>query len=120
MGKVLKKNNIEIEQYRDLKYSNKSDGNNGVFVVPYGSYKLFVICSDGGGWDHVSVSLKNRVPNWHEMNKIKELFFDDEETCVQFHPKKSEYINNCEMCLHIWKKQNNEYQLPPSLMVGLR
>jgi len=116
----LKQNNKAIEPYRMKQFSRESDGNNGAFQIPFESYLLRIIVSDGMGWDHVSVSLPNRCPNWKEMCFIKELFFEDEETVVQYHPKKSEYINNHPYCLHLWRKQDQEMFLPPSFMVGAK
>jgi len=100
--------------------SSVQDGNNGAFVIPYQSFQLFVIASDGAGWDHVSVSLKNRCPNWNEMCHVKRMFFDDDETVVQYHPKRSEYVDNCPTALHLWKKQGCEHELPPAILVGLK
>lgn len=116
----MKQNNEIIEQYRLTKYSSKEDGNNGAFIVPFRSTELKVIVSDGAGWDHVSVSLPNRCPNWLEMHFVKELFFEDEETVIQFHPKRSEYVNNHPYCLHLWRNQRTEIELPPSILVGLK
>lgn len=76
-----------------------------------------VVWSFGGGWDHVSVSYRNRIPTWEEMCKIKDMFFDEEEVVVQYHPKKSEYKNLCETCLHLWKKQGMEFDTPPTHFV---
>ncbi len=45
-------------------------------------------------WDHVSVSTTERCPNWPEMCFIKDLFFDEEETVMQLHPPRSQWINN--------------------------
>lgn len=78
------------------------------FNIPFRGYMLTVIASDDNGWGHLSVSLKNRNPNWDEMCYVKNLFFED-EVCIQFHPKKSEYVNLFEHCLHIWR--------PPSAIV---
>ena len=45
-----------------------------------------VVFSWEGGWDHVSVSFRNRTPTWEEMAEIKKLFFSPEEVCVEYHP----------------------------------
>lgn len=108
------------EQFRDLRYSHKKSGANGLFWVPspISNNDLKVIVSDGMEWDHVSVSLPNRCPNWIEMSHIKDLFFDDSETVVQFHPKKSEYVNCHPNCLHLWRSQSEEHKLPPTILTG--
>lgn len=79
---------------------------------------LAVIVSDEEGWDHVSVSLKNRCPSWAEMCFVKDLFFEPEETAMQLHPKRSEYVNCHEHCLHLWRPQNRSIPTPPSIFVG--
>jgi hypothetical protein len=48
---------------------------------------------------------------------IKGLFFDDAETVVHFYPKKSAHINAHPFCLHLWRRQGSEYELPPLYMV---
>ena len=78
-------------------------GNNGAFSIPFESFTLNVIASDGMDWEHVSVSLPNRTPNWREMCFIKDLFWDEEDVVIQYHPKKSEYVNRHDNCLHLWK-----------------
>lgn len=49
--------------------------NNGSFKVPSpeGPFDMAVIVSCGGGWDHVSVSFKNRTPTWKEMCAAKDV-----------------------------------------------
>jgi len=120
-GRALR-NNPDIEKYRVTKGLYASDstyGQNGAFVIPFQGRDLFVIASDEGQWDHVSISLKNRTPNWKEMCFIKDLFWDNEETVWQYHPPRSQYVNDCENCLHLWKLQGFDMPLPPSIFVGL-
>lgn len=70
------------------------------------------------GWDHVSVSLERRCPTWDEMCWIKELFFDDTECVVQYHPSKSDYINEHPFVLHLWKPGNGVVMpMPPKICV---
>jgi hypothetical protein len=99
------------------KASSASYGNNGAFILsgPKG-VKLFVIASDGGGWEHVSVSpvdLK-RCPTWEEMCFVKDAFFEPEETVIQYHPAKSRYVNCHPYTLHIWRPMfEGAIPLPP-------
>lgn len=71
-------------------------------------------------WEHAIVSpyLIPRYPKWDEMEFVKGLFFDDKETVIQFHAKKSkEGISFGEpYCLHLWRPINQEMLLPPQLM----
>ncbi len=70
------------------------------------------------GWEHVSVSTGRRVPNWLEMCFAKDLFWDAHECVVQFHPPRSEYVNNHPNCLHLWRHNKVDFPLPPSILVG--
>lgn len=62
------------------------------------------------GWEHVSVSPydHSKMPTWDEMCAIKDIFFDDEELALQFHPRRSQYINLMENCLHLWRPKDKE------------
>lgn len=106
--------------------SDDTFGMAGAFEVigPKGSM-LRIIASDGtsdicDGWEHVSVSVAKRCPNWPEMHFVKTLFWDDDEIVVQFHPPKSEYVNNHPHCLHLWRDTRNGHRLPPSILVGFK
>ena len=44
--------------------STEEIGKNGAFLIPYQSFTLRVIVSDGMGWEHVSVSLQKVVMKW--------------------------------------------------------
>lgn len=68
-------------------------------------------------WEHVSVSTPIRCPTWEEMCWVKSLFFRPEETVIQFHPAESDYVNNHEFCLHLWRHCVREHVLPPRVMV---
>jgi hypothetical protein len=98
------------------------DERNGYFIVPLKhQQKLRIIASDGLGWEHVSVSRRDRCPTWDEMCQIKALFWDDEDDCViQYHPPRSEYVNNHPNCLHLWRPIGVLLPMPPSIMVGFK
>ena len=104
------------EKYRITKgpmASDKSYGNNGAFEIP-GPQKavLWTIASNEGGWDHVSVHVEGRCPTWKELCFIKDLFWKPEETVIQYHPPKSEYVNNHPFVLHLWKPQGIDVPMP--------
>ena len=87
----------------------------------YGYFELddLRIISGGSGdrWEHVSVSCEDRTPTWDEMASVKALFWGDEETVLQFHPKRSEYINHHPYCLHLWKQRRKNHPLPPAKLI---
>lgn len=97
-----------------------ADGGSGEIHLP--TWSGTIIWSFGGGWEHVSVSpYKSRItPSWDDMCRIKEIFFKDEECVVQYHPPKSQYVNNMKNCLHLWRPINQALPMPPSIMVGIR
>lgn len=96
------------------------EGNNGLFRFERDGVGFTCIASDGEGWEHVSVSLnKKRCPTWDEMCLVKKMFWDDSDCVVQFHPPKSDYVNNHKFCLHLWRKSDGEMNRPPKWMVGL-
>ena len=98
----------------------KEGSKNGFFHIKAKGNRYTVLISHGGGLDHVSVSLdKNRIPTWEEMCWIKDLFFDEDETVIQFHPKKEDYVNFSKKTLHLWRYQG-EFPLPDPIMVGPR
>lgn len=102
--------------------SDSSFGSNGAFFVtgPCGA-ELKIIVSEGMEgypWEHASVSLRNRCPNWIEMCFVKDLFWDGEEAVMQLHPPKSDYVNYHPHCLHLWKPIGVEIPMPDSIMVG--
>jgi hypothetical protein len=100
--------------------SSADFGNNGAFEIRLKlGQKVMVIASDQMGWEHVSVSRKDRCPTWGEMCQIKAMFWGDDDCVVQYHPPKSDYINNHQNCLHLWRPIGIEMPRPPSIMVGI-
>ncbi len=101
-------------------------GHNGYFLLASDlpGRLLSIIASDGAGWEHVSVrALRGRrsaTPTWAEMCQAKALFWDDEDAVVQFHPKRSEYVNQHPNVLHLWRPTEGAIPTPPPLLVGLR
>ena len=81
---------------------------------------LHFIFSKGLDWEHLSVSTPVKTPTWEQMCKMKEIFWGDDEVCMELHPKKEEYVNMHPYCLHIWKPIGVEIPTPPSILVGIR
>lgn len=117
-------NYLDAERVRSdavrLWYGGWGDHENGVFEVPspIDGQLLHVIASSGEGWEHVSVSRPKRPPNWAEMCRVKELFFEDDETVVQYHVPPEDHVNCHPYCLHLWRPLDAELPRPPSIMVG--
>jgi hypothetical protein len=81
---------------------------------------LTVICSNGDGWEHVSVSRKSKMPSYEDMDRIKRLFWDDEDLVMQLHMPVSEHINFHPFTLHMWRPLTARIPQPPYWMVGPR
>lgn len=96
-------------------------GNNGIFHGRFGVREVFMVASDGGGWEHVSVSIggrqATRCPTWEEMCIIKSWFWDEEDCVVQFHPPASEYVNFHPYVLHLWRPTDTNIATPPKEFV---
>lgn len=99
--------------------SDDSIGNAGAFAIPNKGKVFFVIASDGCGWEHVSVHIdgSKKTPNWSEMCFIKDLFWDEEDCVVQYHPAKSQYVNTHPGVLHLWRPIKEKLPTPPIFMV---
>jgi hypothetical protein len=115
--------------------SVREAGNYGAFLLasPEPGWWLVLICDDGTftgvppeqrDWEHVSVSargrnsLQRRTPNWKEMAFVKDQCWDDEDVVVQYHPRKSEYVNHHPHVLHLWRHRTREFPTPPPILVG--
>lgn len=90
----------------------------GLYFIPVSKTRVAkVIASWGMGWEHVSVSFTDRCPRWDELCVIKDMFWDDEECVVQYHPPKSRYISVHPYCLHLWRPTEAEIPQPPLICV---
>ena len=103
--------------------TSSRDGNNGAFAIPakIPGRELWVIASDGEGWEHVSVSIVGRrtaVPNWEEMDYVCRIFWGEEDLVVQYHPRRSKHINYHEGCLHLWRPIGVVLPEPEPKLVG--
>lgn len=107
-------------------------GQYGAFMLPSPEpgWLLAIVADDGTdadvpesiGWEHVSVNAirgkKSRVPTWREMSYVKDLFWDDEDVVVQFHPRRSEYVNQHPNVLHLWRSATQPFPTPHRSLVG--
>lgn len=116
--------NLRLELFRRVHPyvgGSESGANYGYFEVD----GLRIISSgepgerpEAAGWEHVSVSLADRTPTWAEMQRVKEMFWDESETVVQFHPRADRYVNRMPFCPHLWKKSGCDLELPPRSLIG--
>lgn len=112
----------EIRHLPNLLIAQTSeDGGYGI-LFRLGKRFASVIWSGGGGWEHVSICpfKHSYTPSWDDMCRLKDMFFKENETVVQYHPAKSEYVNNMPNCLHLWRPASGALPTPPSIMVGVK
>lgn len=105
---------------RQGKYASEDTaGWNGQFLVPIDGEIYLVMISDGMGWKHLSISnaQKKALPSWTAMTRAKNLFFADEDWCVQFFPAKEDYVNDHNFCLHIWMPLDEPMPHPSIVLV---
>ena len=132
MFKVPEKSRVKKHQLSQYN-SDSSYGNNGCFIVQLSNgVAACIIASDGEGWEHVSIHItdlklikrtnpkQERTPTWVEMCKIKDVFWDEEDCVIQFHPPKSEYVNIHKHTLHLWRPTNKNFPTPDSILVGIK
>jgi hypothetical protein len=116
-----------LEAGRDLALCPPEYGLTGAFQImgPCGK-DLRIIASDATidaaqGWEHVSVSVPGRCPNWIEMCFVKDLFWGEDELVIQYHVPKSEHVDNHPFVLHLWRDTLHPHpRMPPSTAVGIK
>jgi hypothetical protein len=116
---------LQANRVREGDYaSDESYGLAGMFKLIGPGGTLLLVVSSGAdprtndGWEHVSVSAEKRCPSWEEMCFVKDLFWDEHEMAVQYHPPKSEYVNFHPRTLHMWRDNGGTLMMPPTYMVG--
>lgn len=82
--------NFRLKEDERRLYGINGDEGNGLFKIFINGRSFFVIASNGGGWEHVSVSpfskKRTTCPTWEEMCIVKDMFFEPEELVVQYPP----------------------------------
>jgi hypothetical protein len=116
------KNLNELNDYRAVQeeirsYGVMGDDKGGLFLIPHKGDMIKVIASSDYGWDHVSISLPDRIPNWYEMEYIKRLFFKENEIAIEYHMPTKDHINVHPYVLHLWRPINKKIPVPPKLFV---
>lgn len=130
-----------LDKYRTqhAAYESPKGATFGAFEVPYegNSIILRIIATSSmdelgppGQWEHVSVHVYDsfhammdeesggeRIPTWQEMAFVKDLFWNEDECVVQFHPAKKDYVNFHSCVLHLWRSTKEPFPMPPKVCV---
>jgi hypothetical protein len=112
------------------RFESKPGERFGCFSIPFECVILNCIVTEGdsrdpvaGAWEHVSIHAfdpifkKDKTPSWKEMAYIASVFWEDNETVVQYRPAKEEYVNVHEHVLHWWKPVGRDVDTPPKICV---
>ena len=80
----------------------------GIISLREGGFCTCVWGRNEDGFEHVSISPTKvyKMPSWNDMAQLKDIFFYPEEEAYQIMPKKSQYVNLKNNCLHIWRPVN--------------
>jgi hypothetical protein len=113
----------QLEQFRIWggKWGSKPGEMYGAFQIEASDGEMHILSSGSDreyGWEHVSVSFTDRSPTWEEMCWVKNLFWEEDEVVVQYHPRKSDYVNHHPHCLHLWRPMRRSLPTPPTILVG--
>jgi hypothetical protein len=52
------------------------------------------------------------------MQFVKGLFWEPDETVIQYHPAESQYVNCHPLVLHLWKPIGVVLPTPPTSLIG--
>lgn len=69
---------------------------------------VVIISKDAGLW-HMSMSRKDRLPNYDEMKTARYQFFPDLDYMIQIFPPKQDFVNVYQFCLHLWEPKDLVY-----------
>jgi hypothetical protein len=110
---------LDMEIYRGPHWADPNDmgdHENGCFQIPARS--MVIVASSGEGWEHVSVSIKDRCPTWDEMEWVKRKLWEDCDTVMQLHVPPAQHKNCHPYCLHMWRPTFTLIPRPPAEFVA--
>jgi hypothetical protein len=117
---------VETGRIRGGYYASKTGDLFGAFRLTHSASELLIMvsnaCRDSAWWEHVSVSRAYHTPTWEQMCWVKDLFWGEDETVIQYHPAKQDYVNCHPNCLHMWRptRHKDKLPLPPPILVGIK
>lgn len=127
LNEIKKDGKLKILECFNCKEFEDCKDETGVRIVghltdPVSREVYLVMFTKQLGWEHASISplRKKKLPDWNIMCRLKDLFWTEDECCVQYHPAKKDYVNMHEYTLHMWKPYIEELVTPPSIMVGFK
>jgi hypothetical protein len=67
---------------------------------------------DGRLWHHLSVSRADRIPSYHDVNDVKDVFIGRAHIAYQVFPPRARHVNIHSYCLHLWSPLEGDEPLP--------
>lgn len=67
-----------------------------------------IVSKDAGLW-HLSISRKDRLPNYDELKMARYQFMPDVKYAVQIFPPKEDFVNLHSFTLHLWEPKDFIY-----------
>lgn len=67
-----------------------------------------VVSKDAGLW-HLSISRKDRLPNYDELKSARYQYLPDVKYAVQIFPPEEDFVNLHSFCLHLWEPKDFVY-----------
>ena len=83
----------EVESYEN---ATRYESRDGLRVI------LETEMVDGALWLHASMSRRDRIPSWRDLQRVKDTFIGADRKAIQVLPARSEYVNRHPYCLHLF------------------
>jgi len=88
------------------KVEEREDGsaykNDGLLVIKGGEIH------NGKRWIHVSLSRKNRIPDYDDMTRVKRDFIGEDKRAIMILPSKLYWVNIHQYCLHLFHCEDGD------------
>jgi len=86
-------------------------------VFLHGDQDFKVVCSinkqaDGNAWLHISFSRDSRIPNYDDVQRVKNIFVGPELYAYEVHPPQEIYLSLYRQCRHLWCPLEGEAVVP--------
>jgi len=75
---------------------------------------------DGQEWLHVSFSRPNRIPDYNDIQLVKNNFIGEDRKAIMVWPEKEHYVNQHPYCLHLWQSEVNPLPVFDVEMNGIK
>lgn len=134
----MKSDSTEINQFRVTEgegASTDADGMNGNFTFKVGDAIVQVssVQNSPEGWNHVICAAfehpksniisrltaqqpRPRMTNGEETMAVKRLFFEDDETVVEYWPKKGSFLPMSLHARHLWQRIHSDVATPENAL----